>query len=129
MPVYAECGGMMYLGQDITTDSTYRMCGVLPARAEMTSKVQALGYVKGSSTGGISFLPDTLNIKGHEFHYSRMLPEKDSRFAFRLTRGIGIESGKDGLVEHNAIGGYTHSYFTLKFVHALVEAARRYSKT
>jgi cobyrinic acid a,c-diamide synthase len=129
MPVYAECGGMMFLGQDICTDRTYRMCGVLPAHAEMSSHVQALGYVRGSSQGGMSFVPNTEEFKGHEFHYSRMLPEKDSRFAFRLSRGKGIESGKDGLIEHNAIGTYTHSYFTPAFVQAFVKAAHRYSKT
>ena len=70
---------------------------VLPADAEMTSRVQALGYVKGESMGNTSFLPPLMSITGHEFHYSRVLPDRDAQFAFRLTRGKGIDSGKDGL--------------------------------
>ncbi len=51
MPVYAECGGLMYLTKEINADKTYRMCGILPSTAEMTNRIQALGYVKGTGTG------------------------------------------------------------------------------
>ena len=59
MPLYAECGGLMYLTKEIHADKTYRMCGVLPSTAEMTRRIQALGYVKGTGTGEISYMPSS----------------------------------------------------------------------
>ena len=126
MPVYAECGGLMYLTHEIVTDRTYKLCGILPASVEMTNKVQALGYVRGESIGNSSFLPQSQRITGHEFHYSFMHPDRDAQFAFRLTRGKGIESGKDGLVSGNALGTYTHAYFNDLFAAIFVDAACRF---
>jgi cobyrinic acid a,c-diamide synthase len=128
MPVYAECGGLMYLTREIATDRTYKLCGILPADVEMTDKIQALGYVKGESIGNISFLPASQCITGHEFHYSCMYPDRDAQFAFRLTRGKGIDSGKDGLSSVNVLGTYTHAYFTDSFARIFVDAASRFSK-
>jgi cobyrinic acid a,c-diamide synthase len=128
MPIYAECGGMMYITKEIRSEKTYRMCGILPSAAEMTSRIQALGYVKGSGTGEISYMPSSLGITGHEFHYSRLDPDRDARYAIRLSRGKGIISGQDGLVSHNALGCYTHAYFTPAFAGKFVDAAKIFSK-
>jgi cobyrinic acid a,c-diamide synthase len=76
MPVYAECGGLLYLTREIMADRTYRFCGILQATAEMTSRVQALGYVQGESLVETSFLLRSQSIIGHEFHYSRVLPDR-----------------------------------------------------
>jgi cobyrinic acid a,c-diamide synthase len=128
MPVYGECGGLMFLSREIRTDKTYRMCGILPAAAAMTEKIQALGYVKGMSTGGTSFLPRALEFTGHEFHYSSLDPDNDARFALELSRGKGIQSGKDGLTVHNVLGCYIHTYFTPLFAKAFVSAANNFSR-
>jgi cobyrinic acid a,c-diamide synthase len=93
----------------------------------MTSQVQALGYVKGESIVNTSFLPPLQSITGHEFHYSRVLPDRDAQFAFRLTRGNGIDSGKDGLTSENALGTFTHAYFTDAFVKDFIDAAYHFS--
>jgi len=127
MPLYAECGGLLYLTREIRADRTYRLCDVLPADAEMTSHVQALGYVKGESMVNTAFLPPLQTITGHEFHYSRVLPDRDAQFAFRLTRGKGIDSGKDGLISGNALGTFTHAYFTDAFPKNFIDAAYRFS--
>jgi cobyrinic acid a,c-diamide synthase len=129
MPLYAECGGLMYLTRELRTDKTYRMCGVLPATGEMTSRIQALGYVKGTGTGKVSYMPSLLGISGHEFHYSRLDPDTDAQYAIGLDRGKGIIEGKDGLVSQNALGCYTHAYFNPTFAEKFVEAAARFSKT
>jgi len=126
LPVYAECGGLMYLLQAITADRTYRMCNILPAEAEMTKKIQALGYVKGKSRSNTSFIPVPIMITGHEFHYSHIVAERDARYAFRLSRGKGIDNGQDGLWINHALGSYTHQYFTNRFAEAFVKAALRY---
>jgi cobyrinic acid a,c-diamide synthase len=128
MPLYAECGGLMYLTKEIHTDKTYRMCGVLPSTAEMTSHIQALGYVKGTGTGEVSYMPLSLGMSGHEFHYSRLDPDADARYAINLSRGKGIIAGKDGLVSLNTLGCYTHAYFTPAFARNFVKAATVFSR-
>lgn len=129
MPIYGECGGLMYLTEEIAADRTYRLCGVLPATTEMTKKVQALGYVQGESIAGSSYLPPFLPILGHEFHYSTVSPHSDARYAFQLSRGRGISDGNDGLVINNTIGTYTHAYFSDEFAGSFVGAAEKDSST
>ena len=128
MPLYAECGGLLYLTREMMTGRSYRLCGVLPALAEMTTRVQALGYIKGESIPNSSFLLPRVSLSGHEFHYSRVLPDRDARFAFHLTRGKGIDSGKDGLTVCNAIGTFTHAYFSDAFVKQFIDSAVHFSK-
>jgi cobyrinic acid a,c-diamide synthase len=129
MPIYGECGGLMYLTGEIAADRTYRLCGALPATTVMTKKVQALGYVQGESVGGESFLPPCIPLIGHEFHYSEVLPQPDARYAFRLIRGRGITNGNDGLVSNNTTGTYTHAYFSDAFVKSLTEEIMRWKST
>jgi cobyrinic acid a,c-diamide synthase len=127
MPVYGECGGLIYLTREITSGRTYPLSGVLPAVSAMTIKVQALGYVAGSGTGKGSFFPAGTRIRGHEFHYSQILPDRDAQFAIRLSRGKGIDAGNDGLLQNNAIGAYTHSYFSTTFARLFVSLCSRYA--
>ncbi len=115
MPVFGECGGLLYLSDTISVNGTYRFCGILPANAEMTSKVQALGYVQGTTKASNAYLPAGLPVRGHEFHYSRIIPDPDAEYAFSLKRGRGIENGKDGMYTQRVIGTYTHSYFSNEF--------------
>jgi cobyrinic acid a,c-diamide synthase len=129
MPVYAECGGLMYLTREVRTDKTYRMCGILPSTAEMTSRIQALGYVKGTGMGKISYLPSSQGVTGHEFHYSRLDPDTDAQFAISLSRGKGIVAGKDGIISQNALGCYIHAYFTPAFARKFINAAMKFSKS
>jgi cobyrinic acid a,c-diamide synthase len=128
MPLYAECGGLMYLTKEIQADKTYRMCGILPSTAEMTRGIQALGYVKGSGRGEIPYMSSSQEVTGHEFHYSRLNPDVDVRYAISLSRGKGIIAGKDGLFSLNALGCYTHAYFSPVFARRFVEAAILFSK-
>jgi cobyrinic acid a,c-diamide synthase len=129
VPVYAECGGLLYLSEDVSGDEVFKMAGVLPAHTFMTKKIQALGYSDGTWTGGPSYLPANGGVKGHEFHYSRMECHPDARFAMNLCRGRGIFDGNDGLFEYNTVGSYTHAYFSREFAHSFVDAALNYRKT
>jgi cobyrinic acid a,c-diamide synthase len=128
LPVYAECGGLIALTEEIAADRTYRLCGVLPATTEMTHQVAALGYVDGRSVAGSGMFPAGVVFKGHEFHYSKVLPARDARFAFTLSRGAGIERGRDGLCAASTVGAYMHAYFTPQFAGALFDAAVQYSR-
>lgn len=129
MPVYGECGGLIYLCRSVAIDCEYRMADVLPARVEMTKKIEALGYVKGRFYGQRGHWAGNVSLKGHEFHYSRVACDPEARFAIRLARGIGIENGKDGLINKNAIGTYTHAYFSDAFCRRFVAAAEDFRRT
>lgn len=129
VPVYAECGGLMYLCREIQAEKTWRMAGVLPAAAEMTGRIQALGYVRGEVVSDRSVFSSSQMIAGHEFHYSRVLPDKDAEYAYRLSRGKGIDAGQDGMISSNVLGSYTHAYFSGTFAEEFVGAASRHSRT
>ncbi len=131
LPVYGECGGLMYLGEGLdggpSAEKT-RWTGLLPGSSRMERRFQALGYSIGTCTGGPSVGPAGVRIRGHEFHYSRFDPGKDARFAIHLTRGTGIARGEDGLFVHNCMGSYTHAYFSQEFAESLISAAARYQR-
>ncbi len=129
MPIYGECGGLMYLTEEIAADHSYRLCGALPATTVMTKKVQALGYVKGESVEGESFFQPSISLIGHEFHYSNVSPQPDARYAFRLCRGRGIADGNDGLVSNNTIGAYTHAYFSNAFIKSFTDEMERWKSS
>jgi len=121
MPVYAECGGLLYLCERLSCgEGDYRMADVLPGEAGMCGRFQALGYVDARSTGASPLLRTGLSFRGHEFHYSAVEVSPDARFALSLMRGKGISDGKDGLCEHAALGGYSHAYLTGAFADAFV---------
>ena len=128
MPIYGECGGLMYLCGSLEADREYEMAGVLPARAVMTKKLQALGYVHGAFGSRPGLWTGTVAFRGHEFHYSRVECGPDARFAIRLGQGAGIRSGNDGLTEYSTIGTYTHAYFTDAFCRKFVAAAAAFKK-
>jgi cobyrinic acid a,c-diamide synthase len=129
IPIFAECGGMMYLSDGIASGGNeYRMAGVLPARAVMTGNIQALGYSLGRWKGGPAMACPGLPIRGHEFHYSFLNVSGDARFAIEISRGRGICGGMDGLYVHESVGSYTHSYFSREFADLFVGAAQAYRK-
>lgn len=129
MPVYAECGGLMYLAESLSAGGVeYPMAAVLPARAMQTERLQALGYVEASGTGVSALAPVSLSFRGHEFHYSAVESAPDARFGLCLSRGKGIGDGRDGLCEWQTLGGYTHAYFTPEFAENFVAAAASYRR-
>lgn len=109
LPVYAECGGLMYLARRIRwTGRPREMVGVLPCDIQMTERPQGHGYVLGRVVGANPYLPLGAEVRGHEFHYSRVVDPGAARFAYRLDRGRGIEGGRDGLILGNVLAAYTH---------------------
>lgn len=115
MPVYAECGGLIYLGRELNWEGrSYRMAGALPFDVVLTEKPQGHGYEVFQVTGENPFFPVGATIKAHEFHHSRVinLDREKVRFAFRVVRGWGVDGKYDGLVYKNVLAAYAH-------VHAL----------
>lgn len=113
MPVFGECGGLMWLSREVMlSDGTrYPMAGLLDADCQMERRFVALDYVTGSVTADTAVFPRGAEFRGHEFHYSRTVPDADVRYAFSLKRGMGVADGRDGLLAGPVTGGYTHMYF------------------
>ncbi len=111
LPVYAECGGLMYLGETLVVDHrSYPMVGALPIKLLLEKKPQGHGYTVMEVAEANPFYPVGHSLCGHEFHYSRpiLTTEKDVRFAFRVKRGHGVDGHHDGIVQHNLLATYTH---------------------
>jgi cobyrinic acid a,c-diamide synthase len=109
LPVYAECAGLIYLCRSVTSGGrTHSMCGVLPADALIEKKPQGHGYVSAEVTGRNPFFPPGALLKGHEFHYSRLLNPGRMHYAYRITRGNGIDGRNDGIIHKNVLASYMH---------------------
>ena len=129
MPIYGECGGLMYLGNAIVLETgTFRMVGALPGITIMTKRLVALGYAQAEAVGQNPVVGLGKTLRGHEFHYSRFDCDRDARFAYRLCRGKGIQEGWDGLVEHNTLGGYLHAHFYSFSVDRFIDSCRNYRR-
>ncbi len=113
LPVYAECGGLMYLSRAIVWQGERReMVGLVPADAVMHERPQGRGYVRLRETAAFPWprLEDgPLVVPGHEFHYSRLENlTGDFTYAYDVVRGAGIDHGRDGLVIGNTLATYAH---------------------
>ena len=112
LPVYAECGGLMYLGKALILENKkYPMAGIFPVTFCLEKKPQAHGYTILEVTGENPFYPAGTLLRGHEFHYSRILDREAKEglhFSFLMKRGQGIMDKMDGLCYKNVLATYTH---------------------
>jgi cobyrinic acid a,c-diamide synthase len=109
LPVYAECGGLMYLARSITMNGrTHRMVGAIPADAVMHAKPVGKGYVTLAEMAGHPWAGGK-PVQAHEFHYSSLVNvDPGVRYAYRVLRGHGIDGEHDGLVHRNVLACYAH---------------------
>ncbi|MFP4650188.1 MAG: cobyrinate a,c-diamide synthase [Desulfobacterales bacterium] len=133
LPVYAECGGLMYLGTSLVLGQTYPMAGVLPIVFGFSDRPQGHGYTIASVARRKNpYYPSGTRIKGHEFHYSRVLEFNgaDSDLVFAMEKGRGIVNKKDGLCYKNVLATYTHihSLGTPGWAPAFIRAALAYNQ-
>jgi len=109
MPVYAECGGLMYLSRSISFRSRTRsMVGALPCDIEMLPRPMGHGYVILKPTGKGPWSPGETEVRAHEFHHSRAANLGKADFAYRLARGQGIDGEHDGILYKNVLASYAH---------------------
>jgi len=111
-PIYAECGGLMYLTKSIKYgNKKFKMVGLIDAETVMTKKMK-LNYTKGEIQSKCLISSRYNKIKGHEFHFSEIVSlSNDSKFAYKLDIGDGIENKKDGLILYDSLASYGHLYF------------------
>jgi cobyrinic acid a,c-diamide synthase len=128
LPAWAECGGLMYLAQQLTIEGVSRpMVGALPVHVEQTARPQGHGYVAARVDSPNPFLADGSVIRGHEFHYSRITEgAEDLPTVLAIDRGVGLGGGRDGVHVGSAVATYTHLHAAgvPEWAAAMVRAAR-----
>jgi cobyrinic acid a,c-diamide synthase len=114
LPVYAECGGLMYLAKTLHwKDQVADMVGALPVDVRMHERPVGRGYVRLQTTAHAPWLAASSEsgqiLHGHEFHYSSLenIPA-EAKFAYQVQRGHGIDGAHDGLVHRNVLASYAH---------------------
>ncbi len=111
LPVYAECGGLMYLSRSITWQNTSGpMVGLIPGDAVMDTRPVGRGYASLIATASAPLDgKDGLAIPAHEFHHSHLENLPDGlTYAYQVERGQGIDGRNDGFVENNLLAAYCH---------------------
>ncbi|ADG82169.1 cobyrinate a,c-diamide synthase [Thermincola potens] len=113
-PVYAECGGFMYLSDGITTAEGvhYPLVGLVPGISVMKPKLVSLGYVTAYCAADNLLGPAGTTLKGHEFHYSELDCEKHmEKPAYRVIRNRSGEQVLSGYADGNILASYIHVHF------------------
>jgi len=133
LPVYAECGGLMYLGENLVMEGKeYPMTGVLPAVFGLSKKPVGHGYTISLVDGENPFFPVGTEIRGHEFRYSTVLEWRgnDDYFTFETKRGKGFRNKRDGVRYKNVLATYTHIHAlgTPSWAESMVRAARAFKE-
>jgi cobyrinic acid a,c-diamide synthase len=113
-PVYAECGGLIYLTEGVRLSAGWRgaekeasfsFCAAIPGLTRMPAK-RVVAYVEGTACAASPLGEGT--FRGHEFHYSDVQLPQDTQFCYRLSRGVGIRGHSDGVLVKNTLASYTH---------------------
>jgi cobyrinic acid a,c-diamide synthase len=131
LPVYAECGGAVLLGEKLVVEQKqYPMAAVLPVVFVFRTKPQGHGYTVLETVEKNPFFPVGHCVRGHEFHYTGIESSaaKDLSFAFRVRRGHGFDGRRDGLCYRNVLASYTHVHAlgTESWAPSMVRAAVRF---
>ncbi|WP_291766601.1 cobyrinate a,c-diamide synthase [Caldivirga sp. UBA161] len=106
--LYAECGGLMYLTNSIIyNNNEYEMAGIIDALTIMLNKPVGHGYSSARVIKDIPIAPRGTMLRGHEFHYSKLVLKGNYEYALEYERGVGV-NGKDGFLINNAYAHYLH---------------------
>ncbi len=129
--IYAECGGLMYLTEAIRDGEgrSHDMVGLFPAEAVMSKTAMTLGYREIRLSQHCLLGEAGVTARGHEFHYSRLVPKGPLDHACMLYDARGCAKGPDGFVSGHTLALYTHLHFASRphVATALIEAAERTS--
>ncbi|NDV25915.1 cobyrinate a,c-diamide synthase [Desulfovibrio sp. JC010] len=134
-PVYAECGGFMYLMESINkNDRIFPMCGIFPFRCSMQSRFQALGYREVELSRPTILGPEGTTVRGHEFHYSALEEMDDTLLdretSYQVTCKRNASASEGFIANGNTLGSYIHLHFASNplvaenFVKACVNSSR-----
>lgn len=126
-PIYAECGGLMYLGSGITdnTGTVFPMIGLLPLKTTMKTTLRKLGYREVTTTDESPLGPEGTTFRGHEFHYSELTDTGDCPHVFQWTGRKN--NGVCGYTYKNTLATYIHSHWgsNTNVPHAFIQSCLR----
>jgi cobyrinic acid a,c-diamide synthase len=112
-PIYAECGGLMYLTKAIVTrdGACHPMVGLIPAEARMCDKLQALGYVEVETQAKTILGGAGTRFRGHQFRYSELSPALAGEHVYSVRKRRGGETVLEGYREKNVVASYVHAHW------------------
>ena len=130
-PILAECGGLMYLTshlQDFEGNS-HEMAGVFQAETVMDRSTMTLGYREMTVSQPCLLGEIGATVRGHEFHYSSLVPQEDLSYVGSITDAQGRDRGHDGMKHANVVALYTHLHFSSQpaIPRSLIQTARDFS--
>lgn len=114
LPIYAECGGLMYLGEEIQDGDGHRhaMAGLLPLCFRLLPRLKALGYREVTLMADSLLGPAGTVLRGHEFHYSEIVSDTGATpRAYRLSPRRGGRPQVEGYAAGNILASYVHVHF------------------
>ncbi|WP_461209710.1 cobyrinate a,c-diamide synthase [Desulfocurvus sp. DL9XJH121] len=113
-PVYAECGGFMYLMESLADQAgaEHPMAGVFPLRAAMNDRFRALGYREVVTQEPCPLGPAWTMLRGHEFHYSSVSGGEDAPCVYKVMDRTGWTGQREGWLANKTLGTYVHAHFT-----------------
>jgi cobyrinic acid a,c-diamide synthase len=117
LPVYAECGGLMYLTLGIETlnRKRYPMVGLLPAWTRMLDRLKSLGYVEITLTANSLWGVRGTGLRGHEFHYSELIgdPLRNGLWTavYKLRHRRSKTFTVEGFQQGNILASYVHLHW------------------
>jgi cobyrinic acid a,c-diamide synthase len=115
LPVYAECGGLIYLGESlILHGNSYPMVGAIPLQIVQNEKPQGHGYTILEVLHKNPYFETGDVLRGHEFHYTRAVikESKAITLVFEVRRGYGLDGERDGVCRKNLLATYSHIHAT-----------------
>lgn len=130
-PVYAECGGLMYLssGIELLDGKRHAMAGILPFWTRMLPKRKALGYVEVTLARTTLLGTAGQTLRGHEFHYSELIEEPVATEArpYLVRKRRVAQTIQDGYQQGNLLASYLHLQFAAhpECAAAFVQTCRR----
>lgn len=115
MPIYAECGGYMYLTRSLTDfeGREFAMAGLIPAASRMNSRLQTVGYVEATALRDTLLCPAGTVARGHEFHFSSAQPDAgtEADAAWRFVKKRTGATYVAGYASANVLASYLHLHF------------------
>jgi cobyrinic acid a,c-diamide synthase len=125
--IYAECGGLMYLMDELEYKSDcFELCGVIKGSVRFGEK-RVVNYVEGEIQKDCIVGKKGSKFKGHEFHHSEIALEGNGNFAYKVLRGVGIRDSMDGIVTKNCLASFAHLHAAsyTKFAKNFVTSVRK----
>ncbi len=133
LPIYGECGGFMYLGEELydLDGRRHPMSGCFPIASRMSPRLKALGYREITLEEDTVIGRRDLVVRGHEFHYSELIRcGGDVTTVYRITDRAGMDKAPEGYWVHRTLGSYNHLHFGSQpaAAGAFVENCRAYGR-